>query len=329
MKMEIDFHTFLQALRHQWKRILLTLAVFLAIGVVAAFLFSGRGAGDTSGSADALKPVDFSQLAECRTYYQDALALLQERYEDAAAYGAALLADASLQPEQRDTLEQQLHALERFKKSTLALIEQSNSDNNAIHVPETLLKQEIEYWEIRLSKAQFNLISSEHAAELLCSMDAPRAANDAAQELYKELLARALQAGTFSQDIVFCQSILDYLTEHPNEVLEEIRAFAQAEDAAAAEFNQLQAELVSCADTICRENALQLELLPKEGGQLSPEIRHGNAATTKTEAAAAIVLFAALAGLCIGLFWAICREAASRKRAPAVVPAEIPPQQAQ
>lgn len=77
--------------------------------------------------------------------------------------------------------------------------------------------------------------------------------------------------------------------------------------------NTEQETLVACADEICLENALLLKTDPKQDGTFDPVVYHGHWEAPVEEAFAIIALFSTLVGLCFGLFWAVCREAAQNK----------------
>lgn len=305
----ITFSTFLCALRHWWKTILVSTILFTVLGLAAGFLFSGREEAAPNGAAEALPALTFDLITRDRSYYDTCCSNLNTSYNQANAYATALLNDSSLSEAQKEIMQDVQKSLQNFSKETLQPLDTMRSLPYTVIIPEELLDAQLLSYQRDLEDVRLRLISAEAAVELLQTMDAPVVANDQISASYLSLIQEAAAYGPLLKQEIMYKGYIDRLENDYDNVRDTIRRFDSALNAAVEKLNKLQNSLVENANQICLENTLLLKLDPEQTGTIAPGINHGHVSSTSSEAFAIIVLFTTLVGLCSSCFWAVCKEA--------------------
>lgn len=304
---EISFQTVLNAIRHHWKRLLVTILLFTLLGAGMGAMFADRAAAPAGGAATPLEDVSYDEVYYDKDYYSSCKEHLFLRYADAITYVNGVFADISLSEEQKLRLTDLLEQLEEFKKTTLLPISNAWAKENALYIPTDFIADEITYYENLLENTQLNLIKSEAAVDLLRTMDAPDVGSEAITNTYQSLLSAAAQYGNLQVQAMQCEARLEKLGDSTS-IAADARWMEQQLKSTTTAFNRLQAKVCQALDEIAAENDLDIQLT-YVGDTPQVNIGHTHTLATSQEAFSIMVLFCSLVGACFGVFLAVCREA--------------------
>lgn len=317
----ITFQTVLSALRHQWKRILVSVLLFALLGGAAGFLFRGRGAAEAGGGARPLNQVDFAQVARTQDYYTGCLRLLTDTMDNLNNYITSVSANA-LPTAAQEVEAQEAEALETLKAlSREAAALQSDRLTplsgalyaaGAVYAPEEYLDNLAGRYARDLASIRMDLISAEAAMETLRQMDAPQY-DGSHSDSYTTLLSQAAQYGSLLRAQAVTEEQLEKLTNHMPEIRAECRRVERELEAARGELNALLDRFAPLADELAEEFGLTFTPAGTSG-VVDITVTHSHRASSAGESFAAIVVFCVLVGLCFGVFLAVCREAKSSRR---------------
>lgn len=325
----ITFQTFLNTFRHQWKRVLISVLLFAMLGAAAGVFFQGRGMAEAGGGTQPLEPVDFSKAARTQDYYANCLQLLTDTMYNLNAYFSSLDAnigadlkkqDVPDSPKTPETLKalETLEVLDALSRETAVLqstrlkpLESALGEAGAIYTPEEYLKGMADRYTRELATLRMDLISAEAATETVRQMDAPDY-DGGYSGSYATLLSLAAQYPTLLRTQAITEQYLDKLTNHMPEILAECHRVEGELEAAAEELNALLDRFIPLADELAREAGLTFTPTGTSG-RVDITVTHAHRASSNQESFAVIVIFFVLVGLCLGVFFAVCREAKAEK----------------
>lgn len=326
---EITPQVCVSALRHFWKRALaITLALTL-LGAGAGYWYASRtGTGREGGASVAAEPPEYQPLVVKASYYADRLELLDAAAANLSRLLSRLSPYAAVRPSggiPAGTLEK-TPAQEALEDLSTRLSGLTENELPALETrlalldcyPEELLEERLLALDLKLAETEENLALSQLAAELLRVMDAPDQANEATLSEYNTLLSRARSLGDNQLLLEKIRETQEALGDRAAVLADNRtadRLLGQAEDALDALF----AETVALMETLAE--AQDLVLTAGVGADPTAEDRslytlyavYTNRAVSPAEDIAAVTLFCALCGVCMGLFAALCGETKLRR----------------
>lgn len=308
----ITFQTVLNALRHQWKRILAFVLLFALLGAAVGFFFRSRGMAEAGGGAQPLVQVDFAQTVRTQDYYTGCLRLLTDTIANLNAYVSLLTANATPNLAQQaalDTLSQEVVVLQ---SSRLRPLQRALEEAGAVYVPEECLDGLAERYVQELENLRMDLIAAEAATETIRQMDAPNYDGNFSGS-YTTLMSLAAQYPTLLRSKAVTEKYLDKLTNHMPEVRVECRRMERELEAVCGELNALLDRFTSLADEVAKEAGLSF-VPTVQNGKTEILLTHSHRASSAQESFAVIELFCVLVGICFGTFLAVCREAKEEKQ---------------
>lgn len=301
----ITFETVFNAIKHQMKFMLLTVLIFALVGAGAGWWYARNTEVPASGHAEALAPVDYSQVPYSYNYYIDSQNYLIASYNNTKIYINFLLENINISEEHRTRLLDCSKRLEEFDGSSITLLQALLRPRDTLFIPPEFMDDAVIRYEGVLRNIELNLIEAENAKELLQSMDAPNVENND----YNSLLSLAAQYGSYQMKKQEYTAILDQLRNNPDQIRTQSRQAERLLQTLAAKLNVLTEELSQIADQIANENAVNLSLTYLDNDSIEIELTHTHTAASSEENFAVLFLFCILVGICCGLFFAICREA--------------------
>lgn len=324
----ITFYTVLNSFRHQWKRILTSVLIFAGLGVGAGFLFRNWGMAEAGGSAQPLPPVDFAQVARTEEYYISCLNLIADNMGNLNDYISSVIANGIPTPE-RDTAQNingipaserqsYLKVLKELSREVAVLqssrvtpLQSTLREAGAVYAPEEYLDDMADRYTRELATLQMDLISAEAATETVQQMDAPDY-DGSFSGSYSALLSLAAQYPTLLRNRAVTEKYLDELTNRMPEIRVECRQVERELEAVCGELNALLDRFAPLADEIARKAGLTFTPTGTSG-RVDITVTHAHRASSTQESFAVIVVFFVLVGLCLGVFFAVCREAREEK----------------
>ena len=304
----VTFNALLNSLLRHWKILLLCTVLGVSVGLGSAVTFAERGTAASSGVAEPLEEIDFSNVVEDLFYYPSMLSKVTSSYAEAETYLNTLINDSSLTTEQREQLDNQRSLLQDWNMACYRPL-MSESEQISVLVPISLLDEEDQKLKWELQNSQLNLLSAEAAVELLKSMRPPTVDNENSLTHYNMLLDRAVRYGDILKEIQSTQDKLNVLEENRETVSLQIQEFDRELADASKALHDVRQSISDLALSICRENALVLTAYSEKTGEIEPLIVHGHIEATYEENFQIIVLFSTLVGLGLGIFLAACKGA--------------------
>ncbi len=318
MKYEtITFETIFSALRRQVKVFSLCVLVFAVVGVVAGLLFCEESAAPAGGHADALQTVDLSSVSRDAVYFQTASDALKLGISNAQTYLSILFAESSLSDEQKSAVNAFTQELNGLSAERMTFISRRMSTDRVYVLPEHLA-EEIQYYHALIKEMEGNLIMAQESAEILKSIEAPRALGEASEAAYARLMEEASRVGEYTRNLRDYEMKLNAMENTPLEIQQLSSEMDSYMKETETELNQMISKLNELADTIARENALIFTVTYDVKQVAAVATTHTHTAVSETESAVIIALFTTLTGVCCGMFLAVVKEARSRKREPGV-----------
>lgn len=334
----ITFQTVLNAFRHQWKRLLVFVLLFALLGGAAGFLLQGRGMAEAGGSAKPLDPVDFAQVARTRDYYTDCLDMLADTMNNLNKYIATISANAltaaddAPETELLDALERAVAELRSDRLTPLCI---ALNEKGAVYAPEEYLDGLADLYTRELAALRMDLISAEAATETIRQMDAPNYEETSQQtdapdyeestqqtdaldyggdipNSYGSLLFLASRYPTLLCNQAVLEKYLDDLTNHMPEIQAECRRVERELETARGELNAILDNFTPLADGLAKEKGLTFTPTV-EGGKTDIVVTHSHRASSAEETFSVTMIFCVLVGVCVGAFFAVCREAKEEK----------------
>lgn len=309
----ITFQTVLRALRHEWKRILASVLLFTLLGAAAGFLFRNRGMAEADGSARPLAAVDYAQTARTREYYTNCLKLLTDAMSKLNSYIASVSASAAPDPERQEALAALSREAAVFQSNRLKPLKSALEEAGAIYAPEEYLDGMADRYARELATLRMDLIAAEAATETIRQMDAPDYDGNFTGS-YSALLSQASQYPTMLRTQAVTEKYLDELTNHMPEIRAECRRVEGELETAAEELNTLLDRFTPLADELAKEAGLTFTPTVNTSGVTEITVTHSHRASSAQESFAAIVVFCVLVGLCLSVFFAVCREAREEEK---------------
>ncbi len=157
---EFSTRILLDALKHQWKFMVILLLVFALIGVGAGALFAEKGVSEVAGEADALPAASFEGVATDLDYYDSCIATLRKCYNFAVRYHSDFVAFGNLTVQQEQRITPIYLELKAFSTNVLDVLDAQLSDTNAVPQADTQMLQKLND-----AAAQLNTIMANLSAE--------------------------------------------------------------------------------------------------------------------------------------------------------------------
>lgn len=308
----ITFQTFLNAFKHQWKRILVSVLIFALLGAGCGFLFKDRGMAEAGGSAQPLPAVDFDALPYTQDYYTACLNALSGGLDGLSRYLTVLSVSIGPDEERQAALNAVRVDAEEFQSATLQSLQSVLNETGAVIVPAEFLDGMADRCARELASLRMDLIAAEAATETIRQMDAPDY-DGGFSGSYGNLLALASQYPTMLRTQAVTEKYLDGLTNHMPEIRAESRRVERELDGAAETLAALMDRFLILADEAAKEEGLVFTPKVEDGTATDVLVTHAHRASSAQESFAVIVLFCVLAGLCLGAFLAVCGEAKEEK----------------
>lgn len=280
----ITLQDILNALKHQWKCILISTLIFALLGLGGGWFYAGRGAAESGGSAEALAPVDFAAVPYTQEYYTDCFQLISDSYNKLGEYLLLILNSAAPDKEQTEALKTLSTEIDIFNRTVLLPLQQTVEQPGTIYAPPEFLDTLVEQYTCLLGAVQMDLIAAETAAETIRQTSAIRlddilpdntapastaASSDAylgiLQTLHPSyfedktatavssctlLLTQAAQYGNLLKDQAAYEKILNRLVQEPGQFRSESLQVGQQLETAAQNLNSLLAKGSQLANDI-------------------------------------------------------------------------------
>ena len=312
----ISAQTVVSAAKHQWKRFLAIILAFTVLGAGAGLLFADRGSSESGGGgADTLPKVDFNTVAYTKDYYSDCLQALVTAYNLLNTY-LSTVSSVELPDGSVETLLERLTALNtetsEVQKNILAPLQTSLAENGAIYIPEEFMDDLANQYESQLSSIEFDLLVAEVATETIRQMGVPNYDNIFVISSYTSLIQQAENYGNLLKSQAVYEKTLAILRDEPERVRSESRQMEQELDKASADLNTLLDKASQVAEGIGKAADVFITLQPN-GTSYKVVVNYTYRAVPLAESFAAIELFCVLVGICVGGFFAVCREAKVEK----------------
>lgn len=327
---EINAQTIFHAVKRRWKTFFLTVLLFSAVGLCGGFLFSGRLSAPADGGAAGTMLSDYSQLTLDDDYYTSCKTNLLTAYNNAVSYLSALSSESTATQAQQARLGEYEEQLRDFNSEVLAPIQtlfSSRVSSEDIYIPPQLLEEVTAKYEALLKNTRLNLIAAEAAVDIVKSMDSPDTQSDEIDAAYVTLLKQAAQYGNYKKNEAIYESVLNQLTQEPERVADRSRKLERELNSASRQLNGIIEDLNQTADEMAKENFFNLSVAYDNNNAIQVTINHTHAASDRQEAFLVITLFCVLAGICCGMFFAVCREAFQDKKRRSLEPQAAPERQ--
>lgn len=295
------------AIRHQWKMILGVIVSFLVIGAIGGFLFSDQASAENNGSAQSYEEITMEDEKITLTYYSDWYEMLTVKRQELYSYIEAVQLDDTITQVQNEQLTQQMTELEQYEEETLAPILKLMDAPNAFFIPDTLYAEAIlEYQKLVVTTEQ-NLEKAEYAAQLLESMGGINTTDETINDTYASILNEAANYQQLKLDLELYQSRLTLLQNNADTLRKDSANMDVMLTEAMEQLNDLREQCNTLLDEISTQNHLNLAYGWNQDA-FRVTIDHTNRLATKEEAFFALILFCGLTGICVGMFFALCRE---------------------
>ncbi len=310
---EFGAKTLFDALKHQWKFIIIVVLIFALVGVGAGVAFADKGAGEAAGEAEALPAVDNSTIKMNSNYYNAYYKLLKSSYDTAVAYQKGFVGKNNLTAQQKQDMTDVLLELEDYYVDVLSVIDKKFNAVGAVYIPANFYEQYTKDCEQNLETSRHKLEVAQIAAEMLATMDAPISQTDETLKNYDLILSTAASGLEQMQLVQIYEARLVTLQDKD--------AVAQAEAEmkqlladATTEWNTLLKTFSEKANAIAKETNVIFNILPGEKDTVEFTLRHTHNTSSVQESFVLIVLFCTLTGICASLFFAVCRECKRQKK---------------
>lgn len=305
----INFRLVCGAIKHQLKIILLTILVFALAGAGAGYWYASGTKVEAAGRADALASVDYSLIPYNYNYYRNSLEYLVTCYNNANSYLNTLLQDANPNAEQRARLADSAKRLKEFDGEALMSVQALLRPRDTLFIPPEFQAEAISRYEVSLRNLQLDMIEAEIAKELIETMDSPDVADNNSISTYNSLLSLAAEYGNDKMKEQEYTAILDQLKNHPDQILAQSRQAEEQLLEVAERLNGLTEELCQIADEVASENSVIVSVSYSTNYTAQITLTHTHSAASPEENFTILFLFCILVGICLGLFFAVCREA--------------------
>lgn len=312
--MKVTFHTFTDAIKHQWKSMLVVTLIFALLGAGCGWYYGEQQAHPAQGMAQVLASVDLSKEVYDVNYYVTCRNALNTAYSNLVQYLKALSAEPTLSTEQKTSLQEFQLELSQFETEILASIRNRLGARNALYFPEEFLNERIEYYENLIATNQDNLLQAETAADIIKNMAVPELTDADILKSYKSLLSVASNYGNYKVNEVRFAEIKEQLSHESGKIIADGRKMFRDLEAAEKQLNGLIEEVSLAANTIAEENHFNLTLTYDDKDAVTPSIVHTHRENDPQEIFQLLTLFCTLVGICSGGFFAVCRQAKREKK---------------
>ena len=311
---EITFASFIGAVKHHWRLLLLTLVLFSAIGAGAGYFYAERGAAELFYHADAARPVSLQDIRLESNYYYACQDELEKSGSDLCAYLDSIASVTTLTEEDRAAISAQRKKIEDFEREQLAPLRKQLNGLDAIYVPDRFLPALIEDYESSLAATERNLISAAAAAEIVKDMAAPAVSDEASLSEYNALLSRAYAYTSYLRDLDTYRARLERLRSEEDMICADGREMARQQKNVTGALNALSKQTAEFAEELAEKRLLNITVQYSADNALTVTAVHTHRAATAQENFQIVWLFCTLSGLCVGAFLALCREAGAFSR---------------
>lgn len=309
---EITFETMGAAILHRWKTLVLTIVIFLALGVVSGFLFADRASAEDSGSAPEWQLVSFADVTEDLEYYNSCYTELHEQSINLFTYVNTLCLDRTMTEDQAQQLRSLSEDVTEYQQDVLSEINGALTAPDAFYIPAQLQQDAVNKYTQLLKDTQDQIVKAESAMTLLQSVGGLTSTNEDINATYASLLSQAAQYGELQIELAKREQILERLENASARVLSDSRAMESTLEQAAEELDTLGTACHQAVLEIAMKNHLDITIR-ETGEDLKILVNHTNRPADRQEAFTAFVLFFGLTGICAGGFFALWRESASKK----------------
>ena len=306
---ELSFKRLVQATVHGWKWILGIILAFTVVGVICGFLFSKQVSAEGSGYAEAFEHVDFQPLDQKLNYYTQYYSYLLQQQKHLLAYVQNVQADHTIDDAQNERLTEVTMLLNEFDITVIDPIAVRLSEPDAFFLPDSLREDAIREYTGLLETTKDNITRSEYALTILQSIGGLNTSDAAINETYAEILNEASQYAQRQLDLQNYTEKLKLLQEDYITLRANSQEMERQLDDATDQINQLVEQTNALLSEIAQTNHLEITFsINADETSLTALIAHTNRLATQEEAFAAFVVFFVLAGICVGMFAALCKE---------------------
>ena len=310
---ELTFQMIWLAILRRWKTMVAIFLIFLALGTASGFVFGHRASAEGAGSADQWEPVNFDSIMLDLMYYNSCYSELSKQSDYLYTYVDTVQLDTTITKEQSQQLLSLREEITKYQQEVLLGLDEALNDANMLYVPDQLRQEALkEYTRLRNSTQQ-RMIQAENAKSLLESIGGLTSTNEDINATYSTLLSEAAQYGQLQLDLEWYEKMLGKLENDYVQVRADSQEMASWLEQSAEELNELGQACYQAVEEIALENHLDVTTSVSED-ELTVLIDHTNRPVTQQEAFSAFVLFFALVGICVGAFFALCREYADHKK---------------
>ena len=233
---------------------------------------------------------------------------LERTYQNVNSYYTALAGSDFLTDEEQKAISDAQEELNSLYEEQIAPARERMGRYGAIYVPAAFLSEQTASYETQLAQVELNLISAKEAAETIRQMGAPALEMDSISNTYANLLSQAANYGSLLQNKACIQLYLERLTTQQEEILEECQELLALQTEIAASLNEQIIALNTLATQHAAANHLSFLVSYDNEHVATVTLNHTHGAATAQDNFLLVFLFCTLAGLCVGLYFAVCLE---------------------
>lgn len=304
---DITFRRIADAVIHQWKWLVGMTVVGIAAGLLCGVFFSHRAASQTSGTAEPLESVDFSEVDPSLSYYDACCTVLEKQKQTLLSYLDAVLDSQRVSEANTEELKDFEKDVLRYGEETLTPISKELGAVNRFYLPDGMRQEAIDEYSRLRDEAVQDIAHAEYARQLLDSIGGLSTTDESVNSIYASILNQAFQYGQLKTDLQTYEKRLDLLENNYDVLRQESEEMEQKLEDACDELRDLTEALNQLLTDISGEEALDISSGMKNG-ELQVSVTYTNFPASEKDAFAAFVVFFSLAGICVGAFAALCKE---------------------
>lgn len=327
---DISYGTIISAVRNKWKSVLLTVFCFSFLGLVVGFLGHKHGDIQGSGSAEALKLISVDSIPYDANYYIERTSSVRALYDDLGMYLDAIYENHTLTERQLTHVKSLRDELKTIGKTYLDDIVALGHNESQPCIPVEFLQEEIQRCEVLYATYKSDLESAQAAKDLLDIINEDSLDGKDSETAYQTLLQTAATLPEYMRVSEIFDTRLEWLNS-PDEISKNNQKLSILLDDAVRALNELAGKSNSAAMQIAEDNHIHIKLhytgadrgyyslIPVLGEQIPAKaplevgIAHSFTVSRAEDFFVVTVLFCTLVGICVGAFFAVCREATGKK----------------
>ena len=309
---EFTFEQILQAFRHHWRCFVITLAVFLALGIASGFAFSGKATAEGSGGMQKYDFPAFEQEPIRLSFYHDYYTHLTEQLQVIKAYLNATAQDTTITAEQKEEISALTEKVDVFSGNVLDEIEEMVNDSSAIYIPDGLQEDAIKYYKNAKDNAQMSIEWIDNAKATLESMDGLSIPSEKVDDAYLSVLVEILRRPAYVKQVEVCEGRLAVLENDYGTIQQGSQNLERMLNDASKSLDDLAKEMNELLEEIAQTNHIFIERQDDDKAEVI--VNHTHRLSTQEEAFSALLLFFVLTGICIGCVLVLWRAGYTRKQ---------------